>query len=171
MPQPAIVQITHAPEGRSGDNLVVGVLRDGHLDARTGDTAAAKCTGFLRGEAARPLLSSSASAKTRRNDVHPDMATLTRRRPGGRGAHGSARDLVADGLAAKSARCGHSYQDGTTITTGRVRAGRCLGAGDVQPSLSGDDVRRVAPCRAMTGACDASSHACLKKPDQHTKSE
>jgi len=47
--------------------------------------------------------------------VHPGVATLTRRRPGGRGADGSARDLVADGVAAQSARCGHSDQNGAAI--------------------------------------------------------
>ncbi len=84
-----------------------------------------------------------------RNHVHPDVATLTRRGHRGRGADGSARVLVAFSVAAKSARCGHSYQNGSALKTGRMRAGRRLGAGDVQPSLSGDDVRRVAPCRAM----------------------
>lgn len=35
--------------------------------------------------------------------------------------------------------CGHAQQNGPVIKTGSVRAGRRLGAGDVQPSLSGDD--------------------------------
>ena len=39
-----------------GDNFVVGVTSDGHLDARKKDTATAKCTEFLDGRAARRLL-------------------------------------------------------------------------------------------------------------------
>ena len=39
-----------------GENFVVGVTSDGHLDARKKDSATAKCTEFLDGRAARRLL-------------------------------------------------------------------------------------------------------------------
>jgi hypothetical protein len=43
-----------------GENFVVGVTSDGHLDARKRDTATAKCTGFLGADAASRLLQSPA---------------------------------------------------------------------------------------------------------------
>src|SRR5262245_19265255 len=47
-------------------------------------------------------------------------------------------------MAPKSPRCRRPQQNGTATETGRVRTGRCHGAGDVRPRLSGDDVRRLA---------------------------
>jgi hypothetical protein len=43
-----------------GENFVVGVLRSDTSTPGERDTAAAKCTGFLSGEAARRLLQSPA---------------------------------------------------------------------------------------------------------------
>ena len=37
----------------AGETFVVGVTSDGHLGARKRDDATVKCTGFLRGDAAR----------------------------------------------------------------------------------------------------------------------
>jgi len=55
--------------------------------------------------------------------VHPGVATLTRRRPGGRGADGSARDLVADGVAAKLPRRG-GHQDRPRVPGRMLWCGR-----------------------------------------------
>ena len=123
--------------------------RDGQVARERNESGSARHRRPVAQRLPRRKPEAAVVPKQSRDHVHPDVATLTRRGHGGRGADGSARVLVAFGVAAKSARRGHSYQNGAAFKTGSMRAGRRLGAGDVQPSLSGDDVRRVAPGRAM----------------------